>query len=125
MAVGKRCDKSIIVRTPLCVNGAVGAREQITCSTNPGIETLTATVTVTGTGNWKVDFENWANPTGNVAHNVTGANLKTALGNVDDGYPESEFTVVGNGPYQITYPAELGALSTDSTGLTGGTAAVS
>lgn len=124
IAVGKRCDKSIIVRTPLCVNGAVGAREQIECSYSPAVETLTATVTVTGTGNWKVDFENTL-PSGNVAHNVTGANLKTALGQIDDGYDASAFTVVGNGPYQITYPAALGALSTDSTGLTGGTAAVS
>lgn len=30
--VGKRCNESIQVRVPLCVNGAVGAREQITCS---------------------------------------------------------------------------------------------
>ena len=30
--VGKRCNESIQVRVPLCVNGAVGAREQITCT---------------------------------------------------------------------------------------------
>lgn len=124
IAVGKRCDKSIIVRAPLCVNGAVGAREQIGCGYE-GATTLTATITVGGTGNWKVDFENWADPTANVAHNVTGANLKTALGAVDDGHPASSFTVVGDGPYVVTYPAELGALTTDSTGLTGGTAVVS
>lgn len=31
--VGKRCDDSIIVTVPLCVNGAVGARESIVCGT--------------------------------------------------------------------------------------------
>lgn len=124
IAVGKRCDKSINVRVPLCVNGAVGARETIECSYT-GAQTLTKTITVTGTGNWKAKFANVTDPTANIVHNVTGANLKTALGALDDGYPASAFTVVGNGPYQVTYPAELGALTTDSTGLTGGTAAVS
>lgn len=30
--VGKRCDPSLLVTVPLCVNGAVGAREQIVCT---------------------------------------------------------------------------------------------
>lgn len=32
--VGKRCNTSIKVRVPLCVNGAVGARESIVCGTS-------------------------------------------------------------------------------------------
>ncbi|MGV0738228.1 major capsid protein [Mycobacterium syngnathidarum] len=124
IAVGKRCDKSIRVRVPLCVNGAVGARESIECG-YAGAATLTNTITVGGTGTWKVKFANVTDPTSAVANNVTGANLKTALGALDDGHPAADFTVAGNGPYQVTYPAELGALTTDSTGLTGGTAVVS
>jgi len=31
IAVGKRCNKSIVVTIPLCVNGGVGARVPITC----------------------------------------------------------------------------------------------
>ncbi|OMB79278.1 major capsid protein [Mycolicibacterium conceptionense] len=31
--VGKRCDQSIIVRLPLCVSGAVGARQTVACNT--------------------------------------------------------------------------------------------
>ena len=124
LQVGKRCDDSIDVRLPLCVNGAVGAREEIVCS-YAGAQTLTKTITVTGTGTWKAKFANVTDPTTAVANNVTGANLKTALGALDDGHPAADFTVAGNGPYVITYPAELGALTTDSTGLTGGTATVS
>ncbi|OMC08548.1 major capsid protein [Mycolicibacterium fortuitum] len=33
--VGKRCDQSIIVRLPLCVSGAVGARQTVACNTPP------------------------------------------------------------------------------------------
>jgi len=34
--VGKRCDPSLLVTVPLCVNGAIGAREQIVCGTGGG-----------------------------------------------------------------------------------------
>lgn len=33
LQVGKRCDQSIIVRLPLCVSGAVGARQYVACNT--------------------------------------------------------------------------------------------
>lgn len=33
IAVGKRCNKSIIVRVPTCVSGGIGARKEITCAT--------------------------------------------------------------------------------------------
>jgi hypothetical protein len=31
IAVGKRCNKSVLVRIPLCVSGGIGARKEITC----------------------------------------------------------------------------------------------
>lgn len=33
--VGKRCDQSIIVRLPICVSGAIGARQYVACNTPP------------------------------------------------------------------------------------------
>ena len=32
-AVGKRCNQSILVTVPLCVSGAVGARQYVECNT--------------------------------------------------------------------------------------------
>jgi hypothetical protein len=125
--VGRRCNESINVRLPLCVNGAVGARERIECS---GVynETVTKTVTIGGTvlptgGLFPVSFSNGG--TANIAWNSTNTQAKTALGAIDDGHPASEFTVAG-GPLPgaalaITYPAELGDLSATEVGLTGGT----
>lgn len=39
IAVGKRCNKSIVVTIPLCVNGGVGARIAIDCGPKPKAET--------------------------------------------------------------------------------------
>ncbi|WP_255800869.1 major capsid protein [Mycobacteroides abscessus] len=33
LQVGKRCDQSIIVRLPICVSGAIGARQYVACNT--------------------------------------------------------------------------------------------
>lgn len=127
MQVGRRCDESINLRVPLCVNGAVGARERIECS---GVynETVTKTVTIGGSvlptgGQFPVSFSNGGSA--NIAWNSTSAAAKTALGNIDDGHPASDFSVAG-GPLPgaalaITYPAELGDLSATTAGLTGGT----
>lgn len=35
LQVGKRCDQSIIVRLPICVSGAIGARQTVACNTPP------------------------------------------------------------------------------------------
>ncbi len=125
--VGKRCNESINVRVPLCVNGAVGARERIECS-SAYAETVTKTVTIGGSvaptgGQFPVTFSNGG--TANIAWNSTNTQAKTALGAIDDGHPASDFTVAG-GPLPgaalaITYPAELGDLSATAVGLTGGT----
>lgn len=125
--VGKRCNESINVRVPLCVNGAVGARERIECS-GPYAATVTKTVTIGGSaaptgGQFPVTFSNGG--TANIAWNSTNTQAKTALGAIDDGHPASDFTVAG-GPLPgaalaITYPAELGDLSATAVGLTGGT----
>lgn len=85
------------------------------------------TVTITGApegGNWKLTFA--GQTTANLAHNVTGANLQTALRALSN-IADDEVSVSGNGPYTVTFAAGLGqkdvaALTADGSGLTGGTA---
>lgn len=129
IAVGKRCNHSIIVRAPLCVNGAVGARETITCSYT-GASTLTKTVAVGGSvaptgGSFPLSFSGLGGKTATIAWNSTNAQAKTALAAMDDNIAAAAFTVAGGAlpgtPLVITYPAELGTLSGVPTGLTGGT----
>lgn len=129
LLVGKRCYPSNLVRVPLCVNGAVGAREQITC-TYTGVQTLTATVTIGGSvaptgGSFPLSFAGLGGKTATIDWNSTSSAAKTALGAMDDNIAESAFTVTG-GPLPgtaltITYPAELEEMSAAITGLTGGT----
>lgn len=129
IAVGKVCNKSIIVRAPLCVNGAIGARETITCSYT-GAETLTKTVAIGGSvaptgGSFPLSFSGLGGKIATIAWNSTNAQAKTALVAMDDGFVAADFTVTGGAlpgtPLVITYPAELGTLTGATTGLTGGT----
>lgn len=124
IAVGKRCDKSIRVRVPLCVSGAVGAREQIECSYTPAVETLQAVVTVTGSptgGTFPLVLD--GKTTAGIAHNAAASAVKSALVALDDGYAAADFTVTGSagGPFTVTYPSGLGALTAGTPSLTGGT----
>lgn len=125
IAVGKRCDKSIRVRVPLCVNGAVGAREEITCTYSTAVETLQALVTITGTptgGTFTLTVA--GKTTAGIAYNAAASAVKSALVALDDGYSASDFTVTGSngGPFTITYPSGLGAVTASGASLTGGTA---
>lgn len=126
LLVGKRCYDSKVVRVPLCVNGAVGAREQITC-TYTGMATLTKTITIGGSvaptgGSFPVTL---GGNTASIAWNSTNAAAKTAIVALDDGYDAADFTVTGGAlpgtPLVVTYPAELGDLTATAVGLTGGT----
>jgi hypothetical protein len=38
IAVGKRCNKSVVVTIPLCVSGGIGARYAIDCGSKPKAE---------------------------------------------------------------------------------------
>lgn len=127
IVVGKRCDKSTIARVPLCVNGAVGAREEIVCTYGAAVETVTKTVTITGApdgGNFTLKFSVNDLPTGNIAHDASAANVKTALVAIDDAYVAADFTTGGGDlpgtAVTVTYPAALGDLEVGTDGLTGG-----
>jgi hypothetical protein len=130
IAVGKRCYESILTRIPLDTNGAIGARETITIS--PGTKTNTVTITGIPTGgnvDWNFSGGGEGGTGGPVSalavpYNDTAAQVKTALVAMDDSYSAADFTVTGGPgpgtPWVVTYPAELGTLSTVSH-LTGGT----
>ena len=126
--VGKTAaDPSHLIRIPLCVNGAVGARESIDCSAEYA-STVTQTLTVTGTptgGTIPVTFSGLGGKTASVVFNSTNAQAKTALGAMDDNIAASAFTVTGGAlpgtALVITYPASLGTMTAVATSLTGGT----
>lgn len=117
---------SHLIRIPLCVNGAVGARESIDCTAEYAA-TVTKTVTTTGTptgGNFTLKFSANDVETGNIAHNASAANVKTAVVAVDDSYVAADFTTAGGAlptAVTVTYPAALGDLEVGTNGLTGGT----
>ncbi len=126
--VGKRCNDSQLIRIPLCVNGAVGAREQIDC-TSSYAETAEATVTTTGTplgGTFTLKFsggEAAGVTTGTIAYGASAANVKTALVGIDDAFTADDFTTTGGAlptAVVVTYPAVLGSLQLGTNSLTGG-----
>ncbi len=123
IAVGKRCDKSINVRLPLCTNGAVGAREEIVCGYS-GATTLTAVATISGSptgGTFTLTLN--GKTTSGIAYNAAASAVKSALVALDDGWGTSDFTVTGSngGAWTIVYPATLGAVTASGASLTGGT----
>lgn len=124
--VGKRCDPSHLIRIPLCVNGAVGAREVIDCSTEYAA-TVTKTVTTTGVptgGGFTLKFSGDGTESPSITFNSSAANLKTQVVAIDDSYVAADFTTAGGAlptAITVTYPAVLGDLQLGTNSLTGGT----
>lgn len=125
--VGKRCHTSRLIRIPLCVNGAVGARERIDCS-GPYNTRVTKTVAFPGTptgGGATLKFGPTGTPSAQILFNDTGANADTKLTAIDDGAVAAGDITVAGGPLpaaiQVTYPARLGDLQLGTNSLTGGT----
>lgn len=143
-AVGKRCGVTEVVRVPIKVDGAIGARVSLTLSDTstdqggfpdygpPGGGTdgqkdlpVTKVLTVSGTptgGTFKLTLD--ADETDAIAYNATPAAVKAALVGLNDAYGENDFTVTGDGnlpgnPLTIVFPG--GALSVTSKAFTGGT----
>lgn len=124
--VGKQCDPSHLIRIPLCVNGAVGAREHIDCSTEYAA-TVTKTVTTIGgptAGGFTLKFSAGGPESPSITFNSSAANLKTQVVAIDDSYVAADFTTAGGAlptAITVTYPAELGDLQLGTNSLTGGT----
>lgn len=127
LQVGRRCDESINLRVPLCVNGAVGAREHIDCS-GEYATTVTKTITTTGTpasGGFTLKFGPLGIPSGSIPFNGTSTNVDTALTGIDDGITAAGDIVTAGGALPtaitVTYPARLGDLQVAVNSLGGGT----
>jgi hypothetical protein len=139
IAVGKRCNRSVNLRVPLCVNGAIGNRVTITCTDTavdsgqgfsgapvtggqaglPVNKTLTVTGAPTG-GSFKLTYD--GDETAAIAYNATAAAVAAALEALPD-YSADDFSATG-GPLPgtavvITTPG--GPLSVTSPAFTGGT----
>ena len=129
IAVGKRCEHSINVDLPLCVNGAIGERIEVTCPTRTQADLgkLTTTLTITATaGQYKLVLN--GKTTADIAYNANAAAVKSALAALDDGYDAADFTVTGDtSPKSIKTPAELGEISVaaGTTPVSGGTVVAS
>ncbi|WAK43977.1 major capsid hexamer protein [Mycobacterium phage Bassalto] len=124
--VGKRCNDSINVQIPICANGAIGARESITCpSFDPGDNTFSLTITATG-GQYKLKSETLDASTADIAYNADNATIKAALVALDDGFKAADFDVTGTSPKSIKAPKELGTITAvdGTTPPSGGTVTV-
>lgn len=126
--VGKTAaDPSHLIRIPLCVNGAVGAREHIDCSTEYA-QTITKTVSLPGSptsGAVTFKFGPLGKESAAVTNVGTGTQLDTALTNIDDGVTAVGDITTAGGPLPaavtVTYPARLGDLQVGTNTLAGGT----
>lgn len=77
-AVGKRCNKSIVVTIPICPNGAYGAQDSITCNAPANeVQAVAITGTAPTGGTFTLTFQ--GQTTGPIAYNATAAAVKTAL----------------------------------------------
>lgn len=126
IAIGKRCNESLVVTVPVCPNGAYGAQDEITCNTAADeVQTITITGTPTG-GTFPLTF---LGQTATVDFDATAAEVKTAL----DGLSNLEVsdTATAGGPlpgtpvtvtFQGRYAGgDVPTMGTSSDDLTGGT----
>ena len=145
IAVGRRCHPSTVVRIPLAVDGAIGARETVTYSDTTvgsgqsfgslygapqsggqaGAARVTSTLTETGSptgGTVKLTLTP-GGQTGTIPFNATAVEVREALASLGS-YNESDFLVTG-GPLNsaaivVKHPTGT-ALTVTSPSLTGGT----
>lgn len=113
IAVGKRCNQSILVRVPVCASGAIGARQTINCNTAATavneVQSIAATGTVSG-GTFTATFD--GQTTAAIAWNASAATIKTALDALSNLAPAD--TVLAGGalpgsPVTITFVGAYGA----------------
>jgi hypothetical protein len=151
IAVGRRCNVSVVGRIPLAVTGAIGPRIDLSSYyttaraslvigeqetgvpiTTAGSQTnvpKTYTLATSGTPTaGTVDIGVGSLTAAGVAWNATNTAIHTAIAALDTGFGAADFTVTGGplstAPLQITVPQEAGAV-TVTPHLTGGSATVS
>ena len=125
-AVGKRCNKSIVVTIPICPNGAYGEQDAITCNTAGNeVEAVAITGTAPTGGTFTLTFN--GQTTAPIAYNATAAAVKTALEGLSNLVPADVATAGGPLPasvavtFQGAYAGgDVITMTADGSGLTGG-----
>lgn len=140
IAVGKRCNNSIVARIPLEVDGAVGARKTLSWTDTtfdsgapisgapipsgqvglPGSKTLTVTGTPTG-GSIPGDYDGDAFT---IPFNATAASLKTLIVAASEDLSNDDVTITGGplpGTALVIKVPEKSKLTIGTHALTGGT----
>jgi hypothetical protein len=134
IAVARRCYKSLNVQIPICPSGAIGARETVVCNSITAVNEVQSLATASGTitaGTFTLMFE--GQTTTALAWNASASTIITALNALSTVAPGD---IVGTGgalpgtPVVLTFGGayagvNVPAIVVDSTGLTGGTLAVS
>ncbi|MFR9773044.1 major capsid protein [Nocardia sp. SC052] len=117
-AIDKRCRISEKVTVPLCANGSIGAREQITCPTTVNeVQTPTISGSPTG-GTFTLTFK--GQTTAPLAYNATAAQVQAALAALSTiGAGNVAVTGSAGGPYTVTFQALLGATNVPAMTATG------
>lgn len=125
-AVAKRCDESLVVTIPTCVNGGYGGPITVTCNTPADeVQSLATSGSPTG-GTITLTFE--GQTTTAIAYNASAATIQTALealSNVDAGDVVATGGALGTSPVVLTFGGRFKGANvpkiTVTSALTGGT----
>lgn len=129
IAIGKRCNESLVVTVPVCPSGAYGSQQAITCNEAADeVQSLIIDGTAPTGGDFTLTFQ--GQTTAAIAYNATAAQVKTALDALSN--LEVADTATAGGPlpgtavtvtFQGQYAGgDVPALVADGSGLTGGDA---
>lgn len=126
IAVGKRCNQSLVVTVPICPSGAFGSQQAITCNTAANeVQTLSTSGVPTG-GTFTLSF--LGQTTAPIAFDATAAAIKTALAALSN-LDAADLTTAGGAlPTAVTITfggryagGDVPTITADGSALTGGT----
>jgi hypothetical protein len=125
-AVAKRCDESLVVTIPTCVNGGYGAAITVTCNTPANeVQSLATSGSPTG-GTITLTFQ--GQTTSAIDFDATAAEVQTALlalSNLDTGEVTAAGGPLGTAPVTLTFAGRYAGANvpkiTVTSALTGGT----
>lgn len=125
-AVGKRCDQSLVVSMPTCVNGGYGGPITVTCNTPADeVQSLATSGSPTG-GTIKLTFQ--GQTTADIAYNAAASAVQSALealSNVNVGDVAATGGALGTNPVVLTFGGRFKGANvptiTVTSALTGGT----
>lgn len=125
-AVAKRCDESLVVTIPTCVNGGYGGPITVSCNSPANeVQSLATSGTPTG-GTISLTFQ--GQTTTAIAYNASAATVQAALlalSNLDSGEVTAAGGALGSAPVTLTFAGRYAGANvpkiTVTSALTGGT----